>query len=485
MSSRFFRLKSLVSLIVLGLPLFFGFAVEARAADDFFAPKLYVPIPGFSFNDYKITKTSRQLSIPYLGAYISGWYRFILAIGLIATAIMITYGGFLYIAGAEAGTVAKGKEKIKDALIGLVFLLSAHTLLTMVNPNASTLKPVTVGYIDPDYYQFAVAGDTDPNDQVDLKEFYSRGNSAAVPAPLPDPGASLAQGGTPASSGVPRDGVNRGQNQGCVQSPFYKLPAPACSGRDACYQKYCVQKSTDYPAGLVKDSDLKKFDDLYPGIKDIKTLRLCSTQLREFNDGMISTTGLFFNCMHPAGMGLIPEVHDALVKAGQIAKSKGYYLNVFDATRTMQTMVSAFCQRAGEAIANGDKGQGGLALPGASPHQIGIAVDLALARQNDKWTKGGKPKQITGGPPVCNAKSGNNQVDNAVTVDGFKGLENQKIMDDIMAEAGFRRMCGETWHFDHYKGVYNNDCYVCAFPPNPSRSEASNPACAPKFWPKK
>lgn len=74
------------------------------------------------------------------GNYIAVVYRY--AIGLAGTAavIMIVYGGFLYLLGSATSDVGKGKQIIQDAIIGLLLVLGAYTILATVNPNTLNLK---------------------------------------------------------------------------------------------------------------------------------------------------------------------------------------------------------------------------------------------------------------------------------------------------------------------------------------------------------
>lgn len=174
--------------------------------------------------------------------------------------------------------------------------------------------------------------------------------------------------------------------------------------------------------------------------------------------------------------GLVPEAHAALIRAGEIAKSKGYFLSVFDGFRTSAFSAKEYARRVKET-----GGGQGMAKPGTSPHELGIAVDLSLftpLEEGEKYPYGrmkgfyieyGGVKYVrrAGLAPLCNKKNNNNTVDNTIIL-GVKWLEE---MDAIMAEAGFYRYCQETWHYD-YGGVYKTlDCTKCAFPPNPPRGD--------------
>ncbi|MDQ7814602.1 MAG: pilin [Patescibacteria group bacterium] len=116
-------------------------------------PKLNVPIPGLTFSsDIQVTQ-NEKIAIPFLAQYITALIKYFIGIVLIATAIMLVYGGFLYIIGTTSGDVQKGKEKIKDALFGLGLVMGSYTLLNMVIPNFSkSLKPIEIQYVQPEKF---------------------------------------------------------------------------------------------------------------------------------------------------------------------------------------------------------------------------------------------------------------------------------------------------------------------------------------------
>lgn len=74
------------------------------------------------------------------GNYIAVVYRYAIGLAGTATVIMIVYGGFLYLLGSAASDVGKGKQIIQDAIIGLLLVLGAYTILATVNPNTLNLK---------------------------------------------------------------------------------------------------------------------------------------------------------------------------------------------------------------------------------------------------------------------------------------------------------------------------------------------------------
>ncbi len=107
------------------------------------APTLNISIPSLEFSSV-IKEKNGVLEIPFFAQYVAAIYRFLLVISSIACAIMIMYGGFKYILASTGAHVKEGQEVIKDALIGLVLVLSAYTILQTINPTTLSLNPIQI-----------------------------------------------------------------------------------------------------------------------------------------------------------------------------------------------------------------------------------------------------------------------------------------------------------------------------------------------------
>jgi lysophospholipase L1-like esterase len=82
-----------------------------------------------------------------LPQYINTAYRYLVSIILVIAIVMVVYGGFLYLTGsAGIGSIQRGKQIIRDALIGMVIVLAAYAILQTINPNTTrfTLNPVNI-----------------------------------------------------------------------------------------------------------------------------------------------------------------------------------------------------------------------------------------------------------------------------------------------------------------------------------------------------
>ncbi len=109
--------------IILLILLVFNFCLIVKAAD------LQVPIPGQP-------DAGRDLA-----SYISGWYTFGMgAIGVVAV-IMIMWGGMQWMtATGNAALIGQAKQRIYNAIIGVILALCSYGLLYLINPALVELK---------------------------------------------------------------------------------------------------------------------------------------------------------------------------------------------------------------------------------------------------------------------------------------------------------------------------------------------------------
>lgn len=98
----------------------------------------------------EIRNQQKYLTIPYLAQYIAAAYKYAIGLAMVLAAVMIAYGGFLYILGSSMQSVSRGKEVITNSLIGLILVLSSFTLLNLVNPETAKLKPLEIPAVKPD-----------------------------------------------------------------------------------------------------------------------------------------------------------------------------------------------------------------------------------------------------------------------------------------------------------------------------------------------
>ncbi|MBI4262125.1 hypothetical protein HY624_01205 [Candidatus Uhrbacteria bacterium] len=108
--------------------------------------RLQVPIPGLTKNAAgDIDITSRTLA-----EYIIKIYNFLLMASVVLATVMLVWGGFMWMtAGGGSERIGKAQEYIWNAIAGLVILFGAYLILSIVNPELTTLKPLTLQQIKP------------------------------------------------------------------------------------------------------------------------------------------------------------------------------------------------------------------------------------------------------------------------------------------------------------------------------------------------
>ena len=66
--------------------------------------------------------------------YVNNAFSLIIALAAVASVMMIVYGGFQYMTSTIPGVKSDGKEKIQNALTGLLLVLSAYLILRTIDP---------------------------------------------------------------------------------------------------------------------------------------------------------------------------------------------------------------------------------------------------------------------------------------------------------------------------------------------------------------
>jgi hypothetical protein len=101
-------------------------------------PRLSVNIPTIKLSD--AIKSGGQIGVSWLPEYIIGLYNYGLTIGGVLAAVMMMWGGFQWMMGNPSG----GKKKITNAATGLVILLSAYIILSVVSPTLVSFSSLNI-----------------------------------------------------------------------------------------------------------------------------------------------------------------------------------------------------------------------------------------------------------------------------------------------------------------------------------------------------
>ena len=111
-------------------------------------PVLGVDIPGFEgFQDP--VRVNGVLQVGFIGEYIAAIYRWLIGIMAVFAVIMIMVGGIQYMlqGGSQQG-VTEAKQRITNALVGMVILLGSYTLLYTTNPQLTLLNAIRIKAVD-------------------------------------------------------------------------------------------------------------------------------------------------------------------------------------------------------------------------------------------------------------------------------------------------------------------------------------------------
>ncbi len=118
-----------------------------------------VSIPGFSQDNSIIVgdKDNPSCSEGYvcvytIGSYINAIYAWGAGAGITFAIVLIMIGGLQYIIASATGDTSKAIERMRNATIGLVLVLSVTAVLKFANPAITSFSPVRVEILDPVSY---------------------------------------------------------------------------------------------------------------------------------------------------------------------------------------------------------------------------------------------------------------------------------------------------------------------------------------------
>lgn len=120
---------------------------EAKPYTQGVLPKLNVDIPTVTFSP--ILEKGGNLEISFLAEYIHGVYKYLIGISVTLAVVFLMVGGLQWsLGGASSAQISKAKERIKNALSGLVLLLSVVLILEIVNPQLIASNPIIIEKVE-------------------------------------------------------------------------------------------------------------------------------------------------------------------------------------------------------------------------------------------------------------------------------------------------------------------------------------------------
>lgn len=119
--------------------------IDEEEVRDPIIPNLNVPIPGLDFGDTVTYDSEGNLQANFLAQYIDALYRFLIVAMAIVAVVMMMIGGLQYIlARGHADAVKKAKERMANAVVGLVLLFAAYDIAFLINPDTVRFEALTI-----------------------------------------------------------------------------------------------------------------------------------------------------------------------------------------------------------------------------------------------------------------------------------------------------------------------------------------------------
>ena len=107
------------------------------------APTLIINIPTVKLTE--LGQSGQYITIPWIAQYLVGIYQYAIYAAAVLAVIMMMWGGFQWLTSAgDASKVGAAKKRLENAAIGLMILMSAYVIFTMVNPAMTALMPLKV-----------------------------------------------------------------------------------------------------------------------------------------------------------------------------------------------------------------------------------------------------------------------------------------------------------------------------------------------------
>jgi hypothetical protein len=104
----------------------------------------YAPPPTVKLN----TAIGNVTSVSGFNNYIIIIFRYMLSIVVFVTTVMFIWGAFRYLIGTSMGNVGRGKEIMKDAVIGMILLLCSVAILRTINPATLNLNKIRLPMVN-------------------------------------------------------------------------------------------------------------------------------------------------------------------------------------------------------------------------------------------------------------------------------------------------------------------------------------------------
>lgn len=124
---------------------------EALKESYYSDPELSVEIPGLEFTPAIVNGQVAESN--YIGEYIQAVYNWLIpAAALLAVVMMMIAGLQWMLARGDSGKIGNAKTRLRNAVVGMVLLLTAYSITYIVDPELLTYDSLKLAYIDPVAY---------------------------------------------------------------------------------------------------------------------------------------------------------------------------------------------------------------------------------------------------------------------------------------------------------------------------------------------
>lgn len=103
----------------------FAFAAQSGINQLQNQPVVLEPLPG-------VTDSTQKLDFP---SFLRGLFSTLLAAGAVLAVLMLVWGGLWYMVTGVAGSKEKARQKMLNAVLGLLLLFGSVLLLKTINPD--------------------------------------------------------------------------------------------------------------------------------------------------------------------------------------------------------------------------------------------------------------------------------------------------------------------------------------------------------------
>ena len=355
-----------------------------------------IKIPGLNFSDITLKnlehtdENGTYLYFPFLGEYIKALYKYLIVIMAIVAVIMLIIAGLQWmLPGGEAENISAAKKRIEQAIVGLTIAITSYSILYTINPELVNFRNLRVRMIQPKQFELTAAYDDTAEDNY------------------------------PVDTNIVKK---------------LDLITEVTEGMFTPMQINDDKEKTDgwaiWNSGSLSDNQKT---EILPYL--LKQIAKCP--IDEPNSGkLVDITGVpdwANNKIHADALA-------AFQNANKIANDLGFKLIPGSSFRDTDNLVTLWntgvVGRYNQGIAEWKNNEDKISLPSCNaPHATGGAVDVNLY-DNDE------------GKVVLDAAD-KSKIIAANYASKFLGDKYKIILEYIMNQAGWVRLCSEHWHFEY------------------------------------